>query len=513
MTDEEIRKKVVAKMPKDLTDIEDFIRQQCIFGEYIFYDGKKNKAYCTACGSEYDLIPGEFSGMHGRKCECLLCGNTETIALSAGRGRQKLSEFFRLISYGRRGRTVWAALWEIEVNFEKYGAPEIRKHLRAIYRFNSKKQEEFKCDWGWFNGPHWHEVKSIRVPAPPCAMGMWYTKYDTTFGKVDNLQDVMEKSDLKYLHIPELYLMTPEESIMWLRDASKFKSVELLWKAGFKKLVEARMKDYAKNAVYWKADSLEKALRLPKRWIKYLRPLNPGNNELKAFQQLTEEEKRVAYWPVVREMAQYHSYNGNTYRGEVEAIMPMRKWMQYIESQGADPDISHPHFLGDYKDYIRIATMLGMDLSRKRIRFPKDLKAAHDEASSRYKAEKDSIKDAAIASAAWKTDYQDEALMVIPAMSQEDLNKESAVLNHCVHTYGDKLMNGRTWIFFIRQKTAPDIPYYTLEASPVDGHMVQCRGNHNKSMTDEVSRFTNKFISHLQKEIITERRTMKCQTA
>ena len=80
MTDEEIRKRVVAKMPKDLTDIEDFIRQQCIFGEYIYYDGKKNKAYCTACGGEYDLAPGEFSGMHGRKCECLFCG-TETIAL------------------------------------------------------------------------------------------------------------------------------------------------------------------------------------------------------------------------------------------------------------------------------------------------------------------------------------------------------------------------------------------------------------------------------------------------
>ena len=274
--------------------------------------------------------------------------------------------------------------------------------------------------------------------------------------------------------------MTPEESIMWLRDAARFKSVELLWKAGFKKLVEARMKGYAKNAVYWKADSLEKALRLPKRWIKYLRPLNPTNGELKAFQQLTEEEKRVAYWPVVREMAQYRSHTGNTYRGEVEAIMPMHKWMQYIESQNQDPDIIGPYFLSDYKDYIRIATLLGMDLSRKRIRIPKDLKAAHDEASSRYKAEKDAIKDAAIANAAWKTDYQSDTLMVIPAMSQEDLNKESAVLNHCVHTYGDRLM---------------------------------CRGDHNKSMTDEVSTFTNKFIRHLQREIVAERRTPKCQTA
>ena len=513
MTDKDIREKVVAKMPKNLMDVDDFIRQQCIVGEYIYYDGKANKAYCTSCGSEYDLAPGEFSGMHGRKCECLMCGNNETIALSAGRGRQRLSEFFRLISFGRRGRTVWAALWEIEVNFEKYGAPEIRKFPRAIYRFNSDKQEEFKCDWGWFNGPYWHQVKTIRVPAPPCAMGSWMTKYDFIYGKVDNLQEVMEKSDLKYLHIPELYYMTPEEAIAWMREASRFKSVELLWKAGFKSLVEGRMKDYGKNAVYWKAESLEKALRLPKRWIKYLRPLNPTNNELKEFQKLSEEEKQAVYWPVVREMAQYHSYIGNTYRGEVEEIMPMKRWMQYMASQSTDPDIKYPHFLSDYKDYIRIATLLGMDISRKSIRFPKDLKAAHDEASARYKAEKDAIKDAAIASKAWKTDYQSEDLMVIPAMSQEDLNKESAVLTHCVHTYGEKLMSGRAWIFFIRQKSAPDVPYYTLEASPEDGHMVQCRGDHNKSMTDEVATFTNKFIRHLQKEINTERRSMACQTA
>ncbi len=168
--------------------------------------------------------------------------------------------------------------------------------------------------------------------------------------------------------------------------------------------------------------------------------------------------------------------------------------------------------MSDYKDYFRIAMMLGMDVSKKSIRFPKDLKAAHDAVSSRFKAEKDAIKDAVIASKAWKTDYKSDTLMVVPAMSQEDLNKESAGLCHCVKTYGDKLMDGKTWIFFIRQRTAPDTPYYTLEASPIDGHMVQCRGDHNRSMTDEVATFTNKFIRHLQKEINTERRALKCQT-
>ena len=41
---------------------------------------------------------------------------------------------------------------------------------------------------------------------------------------------------------------------------------------------------------------------------------------------------------------------------------------------------------------------------------------------------------------------------------------------------------------FIRKAENPDLPYYTLELSP-KGDIVQCRGNHNCDMTDEVKAF------------------------
>ena len=53
--------------------------------------------------------------------------------------------------------------------------------------------------------------------------------------------------------------------------------------------------------------------------------------------------------------------------------------------------------------------------------------------------------------------------MIVPAICQEDLNKESAKLHHCVKTYGEKLASGRCYIFFVREVSNPTEPYYTLE--------------------------------------------------
>ena len=45
-------------------------------------------------------------------------------------------------------------------------------------------------------------------------------------------------------------------------------------------------------------------------------------------------------------------------------------------------------------------------------------------------------------------------------------------------------------IFFIRQKAAPEKPYYTLEWH---GRVVQCRGFRNCEMTPEVKAFVEIF--------------------
>ena len=86
------------------------------------------------------------------------------------------------------------------------------------------------------------------------------------------------------------------------------------------------------------------------------------------------------------------------------------------------------------------------------------------------------------------------------AESQEDLNVESSVLGHCVRTYGDRVAEGKTIIYFIRRSEKPDEPYYTLEIRP-EGEFVQCRGEHNCIMTPEVEAFKDMVVAEFNRRL------------
>ena len=151
-----------------------------------------------------------------------------------------------------------------------------------------------------------------------------------------------------------------------------------------------------------------------------------------------------------------------------------------------------------YEDYLRSARALGWDLSRKNIMFPKDLKAAHDEAAELLEIEKNSEIDKRISAHAVDIEYRTDDLAIICAKSQGELNEESRVLHHCVRTYGEKVASGRTLIYFVRKTSEINLPYYTLEIDPLTGKVIQCRGEHNRSMTPEVEAFRNGFEKTFQ---------------
>ena len=72
----------------------------------------------------------------------------------------------------------------------------------------------------------------------------------------------------------------------------------------------------------------------------------------------------------------------------------------------------------------------------------------------------------------------------------DELKREGEILHHCVGTYRDRVSRGDTMIFFIRQETDPDQPFYTLEWK---GRVIQCRGLRNCNMTPEVKAFVDIF--------------------
>ena len=64
--------------------------------------------------------------------------------------------------------------------------------------------------------------------------------------------------------------------------------------------------------------------------------------------------------------------------------------------------------------------------------------------------------------------YQNDQFIVKPVTSQDDLEEEGEVLDHCVASYGSYMAQGNSYIYLIRKLSEPDKPLYTAEIVPPD---------------------------------------------
>ena len=139
-----------------------------------------------------------------------------------------------------------------------------------------------------------------------------------------------------------------------------------------------------------------------------------------------------------------------------------------------------------------MAEQLGQDLADAQVRFPHDLMAAHDEASVQMAKRKEAgradlfrLRRKYLSKWAFSAD----GLLIRPAASQQELTDEGNRLHHCVSTYGQRHAEGETAIFFIRRKSRPNEPYYTLELDEKKRTVRQNRGLRNCPRTPEVQAF------------------------
>ena len=507
MTKEEFIRDVGSRIPSAHPDTERYFREECIRGKFLIYDGKKNKCVCTNCGYEFDIAPGEYSRMHGLQDICPAC-DTPAICLSAGRGRKCYEEQHRLLTFAADGKSLWVVSHDILVRFEDFAKAQLYKYINEVFEINADEQRHWRYTDGWWSGSEfWNELKSLNVaPLPHAPYCM--SKYTMHIFR-EGIDEIMENSDCRYLTGEVLHRRLEWSSIVtWIALQMKYPALELLRKGGFDRLARDRIDGYNyQGAVNIRGMSIEKAIRLPKKWVTALRKAgiskDISSKELRAFQKSTEKDRQFIVENFEAWADLLHAYRAEEYIHAIEGVTTLEKYYRYMTAQGKRDVVL-------YTDYIRNAKALGWDLRRKRILFPDDLKAAHDEAAELYESQKNSLIDKQIREHAVDVDYKNNGLVILCAKSQGDLNKESEVLHHCVRTYGERVASGRTLIYFVRKAEEVRMPYYTLEIDPLTGVVVQCRGSHNCSMTPEVEEFRKGFEKHFQK-MIKEGKT--CQTA
>lgn len=156
---------------------------------------------------------------------------------------------------------------------------------------------------------------------------------------------------------------------------------------------------------------------------------------------------------------------------------------------------------GELTDYWNMARKLGMDLEEPQVKWPKNLKQAHDRAVERYNQleSKKTVADfrkryEELASFAW---YRN-GIFIRPCANEAELKSEGKILHHCVATYAKRYQKGETAIFFIRRMEAPNTPWFTLELDEKQLKVRQNRGKYNCARLPEVEEFEQEWLGWLR---------------
>jgi hypothetical protein len=491
-------KEMMAMLPPAPAGLDNWIRRNVVTGKYMIYDLENDAAVCTHCGH---VFPAKrFAERHNDTGTCSNC-KTAVKFKSEKRGRKNLQETFRILLFTRKGKTIYATLSEVIADFTEFGMPELYKRMTDVYVMSKSKQTHYKFDFYMDNltGDGWHAVNGMTLPHPPT--GYYGTDPFPTVVYERNLEAIFRNTGLKYSWAPEWFEeseIDAYELMSYISLSLKYSSIELLRKSGFARLVLQKVrKKPGSGCINWRGKNLQQILRLPMGDIRKLKRGETNFDILRTFQKMTEKQRNLP-WEVVKRIAKLTNWHADMIEktGTVDVIT----W----GINSAKQDIS----AYDWCDYIRDCRLLGMDVRKKSVLFPENFAERHQELAAKVKVERTKIEQEGIRKTAetYALNLESENLTLKIARSQEDLNKESSILCHCVRTYGGRVAEGSTVIYFIRKKSEPDKPYYTLEIRP-NGQFVQCRGMKNCSMTEEVKAFKDTVVKEFKKLIKQGRKT------
>ena len=101
--------------------------------------------------------------------------------------------------------------------------------------------------------------------------------------------------------------------------------------------------------------------------------------------------------------------------------------------------------------------------------------------------------------------YAEEDLFIRQPKSIEEIVNEGKVLHHCVGGYAERHAKGITNILFIRRKSEPYRPFYTVEIDN-SGNIIQRYGMRNCPANDEIKQFEKRYLQYLQEGKFNDKR-------
>ena len=471
---------------------EELFRQaRRIYKPFVLFN-HDNRAYCTRCEKEFEVGSHEFK--HKAKCFCPQCKvAVQAIDITKNYKGKKVADIANATIFlaGEDGN-LYARCFSQRMRFKHGNLRPLHDIIETQrYVFTPTGAARFGIAYEWFeDGLRWYkyitednwEVRT-RFDRPNFLDNSFYGAYHG-YDEL-NLENAVEYTWMKNCEVGELD--SDLSALPYLNFYIKHQGAERLIKCGFVEDVQKmiRNKDLAKQ-VNWKENEVTKMLGVNRAVLRYIREnkvwLSEVNSAKAVFPELSLE-KGIEY---------LHTLGGDSKTIlRVLGIVSRQntlKLVKYIRKQKL-------HFIV-YKDYIKNCRELGYDLSSREILFPPHLGDAHDRADSamearrlekQLKAEKQNrAKIAKIKKSRKRFEFEHGDYFIRLPENAEEIIAEGKALRHCVGGYAERHLMGKTTIMFLRRKSEPDKPYFTIEINN-DLEIVQCHGYRNELENDKPS--------------------------
>jgi hypothetical protein len=260
-----------------------------------------------------------------------------------------------------------------------------------------------------------------------------------------------------------------------LLSAAKYESFETLVEMKLYRLAEDARSFICKG-------SFKKIFGVDKNYYNFMKKYNISRDELEMLQKYpTNDIKKIRflmdYKYVIDDIKQYTTID---------------RFIEYFRKKR----LKDAHL---YRDYLKFAKELGLDLKNKRYLFPDKLKTMHDKYEKQVKIIKQEkmIKDIENrVKILTKNTFKNKEFIIFPASSVESLIDESTQQNNCVRTYAERYAEGECDIYFMRKVDEPSISLVTVEVK--NNRVVQKRTKNNS----KTNKKQDKFLETWEKKVL-----------
>ena len=474
------------------------------FKHYIFINKVSNNGnvaeyYCTRCGNNAPdkKITWEISGgrtmtpehieltrsKHNEHAMCPVCKRVGDIKrVTRLRNYDKYSEWHGFIVFQQAGpEDVFIRL----LSAKRDRSADLR--AKTVYvEWNFYHLTPGKCEYWYYGYGGWQCLSNERV-----------LKCNANGCKIFGIED-LRGSFLQYSVTKDFINRFSFDPVNSACFAALYPCTEMLYKVGFHGVISEWLDRRKKNAycLNLTAERFDKLFRLPKPTVDYLMEQSRKYSRVReyisnVFAGIQLFGKDVQGCKLAIECCDVYSFWGaqkllsEVYRSLYGSGPKEREklWelIRYIRRKADKLFYSFENCLRFYRDYLNEGIYIGLDFSAEVVRFPKDLKVAHDStveiANGIRDAEKNKVMKELYDKYTAKYGFEELGYMIIAPRGTSEIVSEGQQMGHCVGGYAERHAQGTTTILFVRKVSSPAESYATIEVKGTDVIQVQGRGN------------------------------------